>query len=154
LQPGINDRWHRQRAPVAGNTTVDSAAFRLDAGIAPPAGQDTTPASRLWVRAIGLSNDDAGHVIANRFGGTANFNAVNGNIFPQNLSFNRGTMRSLDAVAADRHRAGCDVCVHISLNYDAPSDLRPSAALYTLLYRSAGATRFNPPIGPVQVPNP
>ena len=97
---------------------------------------------------------DAGHVIANRFGGTADFNGPDGNLFPQHLSFNRGAMRSLDSVAASLHRRNCDVCVHIGLDYDAPTELRPSAALYTILYRSAGATRFNPPIGPVNVPNP
>jgi hypothetical protein len=154
LDPGMNARWHRQRAPIAGHTTVSSAAFRLDPGINPPVGQDTTPASRQWVRTIGLPKDDAGHVIANRFGGRADFNAPNGNIFPQDLSFNRGTMRSYDSVVAGLHQRGCDVCAHIGLNYDSPGDLRPSSALYTILYRSPGAAQFNPPIGPVQVPNP
>jgi Domain of unknown function (DUF4157) len=154
LDPGMNARWHRQRAPIAGHTTVSSAAFRLDPGINPPVGQDTTPASRQWVRTIGLPKDDAGHVIANRFGGRADFNSPNGNIFPQDLSFNRGTMRSYDSVAAGLHQRGCYVCAHIGLNYDSPTDLRPSSALYTILYRSPGAAQFNPPIGPVQVPNP
>jgi hypothetical protein len=154
LRPGINDCWHRQRPPIAGHITVSSAAFRLDHGINPPTGQDTTPDSRLWVRTIGLLTDDAGHVIANRFGGTANFNSANGNIFPQNLSFNRGTMRSYDAVVAGLHQHGCDVCAHIGLDYSSSADLRPSRALYTILYRSPGAAQFNPSIGPVQVPNP
>jgi hypothetical protein len=154
LDPGMNARWHHQRVPIAGHTTVSSAAFRLDPGINPPVGQDTTPASRQWVRTIGLPKDDAGHVIANRFGGRADFNSPNGNIFPQDLSFNRGTMRSYDSVVAGLHQRGCDVCAHIGLNYDSPTDLRPSSALYTILYRSPGAAQFNPPIGPVQVPNP
>jgi hypothetical protein len=153
LAPGNNARWRRQRAPVAGATTVAEAAFRLDAGVKPPAGQDTNEKSRDWARSIGLPFDDAGHVIANRFGGAADFNGPNGNIFPQNLSFNRGTMRSLDAVAADRHAAGCDVCVHLLLNYGAATTLRPDSVTYTLMYRSAGASQFNPPI-PAQVPNP
>jgi hypothetical protein len=154
LRPGTNDRWRNQRAPIGGHLTVSSAAFRLDRGINPPAGQDTTPASRQWVRTIGLPKDDAGHVIANRFGGRADFNAPNGNIFPQDLSFNRGTMRSYDSVVAGLHQRGCDVCAHIGFNYNSPTDLRPSQALYTILYRSAGSPNFNPPIGPVQVPNP
>lgn len=154
LRPGINDRWHAQRPVINGHTTVDAAAFRLDPGVSPPSGQDTTPDSRLWVRTIGHPRDDAGHVIANRFGGRADHNAANGNIFPQNLSFNRGAMRSLDGVSAEKHSQGCDVCVHIALNYDSPNDLRPSDVHYTLLYRSAGATKFNPPIGPITVPNP
>ncbi len=152
LRPGINARWHRQRGPIAGHTTVSSAAFRLDGGITPPAGQDTTQPSRDWVRGIGRSSDDAGHVIGNRFGGRADFNAADGNIFPQDLSFNRGTMRSYDAVIAGLHQRGCDVCALIALAYDSPTDLRPSGAWYTFLYRSVGASGFNPPVA-AYVPN-
>ncbi|MHB9833310.1 eCIS core domain-containing protein [Paraburkholderia terrae] len=153
LRPGY-DFWIRPRAPIGGNTTVAAAAFRLEHDINPPSGQDTTPASRLWVRTIGQPTDDAGHVIANRFGGRADFNSPNGNIFPQDLSFNRGTMRSYDAVTAGLHKRGCDVCVHIGLSYASSSDFRPNEAQYTILYRSPGASLFNPPIGPALVPNP
>jgi hypothetical protein len=154
LQPGANARWHAPRAPINGHITVHSAAFRLDAGIAPPPGQDTTPDSRLWVTGIGMPTDQAGHVIANRFGGTAIFNAPNGNIFPQNPTANMGYMRIYDGIAAERHAAGCDVCVHIALDYDSPSALRPHTVLYTYLWRSVGRTRFNPPVGPVPLLNP
>jgi hypothetical protein len=154
LSPGINARWHRQRGPIAGHTTVSSAAFRLDQGILPPSGQDTTPASRRWVRTIGLPKDDAGHVIANRFGGRADFNSPNGNIFPQDLSFNRGTMRSYDAVVAGLHQRGCDVCAHIGLEYDSPADLRPSSAMYTILFRNPGAPLFYPALPAARCPNP
>jgi hypothetical protein len=154
LAPGVDARWHIQRPPVGGETTVHSAAFRLDAGRAPPAGQDTSDAARSWVRRIGgRSLDDAGHTIANRFGGTRLFNGPNGNLFPQDLSFNRGTMRDYDAVAASRHAAGCDVCVHVGLNYASMSQMRPQSVTYTILYRSVGARGFNPPIVGV-VPNP
>jgi Domain of unknown function (DUF4157)/DNA/RNA non-specific endonuclease len=152
LRPGINDRRLRQRAPSAGQITVSEVAYRLDKGINPPAGQDTTPASRDWVRSIGLPDDDAGHVIGNRFGGRADFNAPRGNIFPQDLSFNRGTMRSYDDRIAELHQRG-DVCALIKLEYESALALRPSNAWYTYIYRSPGATGFNPPIGPVQVPN-
>lgn len=154
LAPGMHARWHIQRPPVAGETTVHSAAFRLDAGRPPPIGQDTNDAAREWVRRIGgRPRDDAGHTIANRFGGTRLFNGPNGNLFPQDLSFNRGTMRDYDAVAALRHDAGCDVCVHVGLNYASASQLRPQSVTYTILYRSVGARGFNPPIVGI-VPNP
>jgi Domain of unknown function (DUF4157)/DNA/RNA non-specific endonuclease len=154
LSPGINDFWHRQRPAIGGEITVSSAAFRLDRGIDPPPGQDTTVDSRLWVRKIGLPQDDAGHVIANRFGGKADFNSTEGNIFPQDLSFNRGTMRSYDAVVAGLHQRGCDVCTHIGLEYNSPTDLRPSAAVYTIMFRSPGASLFNPALPPGRCPNP
>lgn len=153
LKPKVNDRWSKQRAPINGNITVSDAAFRLDGGVPAPAGQDTTPETRRWVRAIGKPTDDAGHVIANRFGGTVDFNSLKGNIFPQDLSQNRGSMRSLDAVTAEKHQQGGDACVHIVLNYDNATALRPSSVTYTLLYRTAGAKTFNPPI-PATIPNP
>ena len=150
----MNASWHIQRPPVRGETTVHSAAFRLDAGRAPPAGQATDTAARSWVRRIGgRPFDDAGHTIARRFGGTRQFNGSNGNLFPQDLSFNRGTMRDYDALAANRHAAGCDVCVHVGLNYASLSQLRPQSVTYTILYRSVGAQGFNPPIVGL-VPNP
>jgi hypothetical protein len=152
LQPGINDRWQVQREPIAGNTTVLAVAFRLDQGINPPSGQNTGENSRDWVHSIGRPRDDAGHVIGKRFGGRANFNSSDGNIFPQDLSFNRGAMVSYDNEIARLHQSGCDVCVSIGLIYDSPNDLRPSAGLYTYLYRSVGATGFNPPISAI-IPN-
>jgi hypothetical protein len=154
LPPGMSrGRWHRQRPPIRGQTTVDAAAFRLDPGFDPPAGQDTTEASRDWVRAIGLPKDDAGHVIANRFGGTAIFNSPNGNIFPQDLTHNRGVMVGYDREVAIKHQSGCAVCAHIILDYDSLTPLRPFRAWYMYIYRNPGAAEFSPPVGPVAVPN-
>lgn len=152
LRPGVNARWHMQRPAINGNTTVLAAAFRLDKGIPPPPGQDTTERSRDWTHAVGRPTDDAGHVIGNRFGGQATFNATAGNIFPQDLSFNRGTMVSYDKVVAQKHAEGCDVCANIGLIYDSDKSLRPSASLYTYFWRSVGAKEFNPPVS-VLVPN-
>ena len=126
LSPGRNDRWWQPRPPIGTNTTVAAAVFRLDAGIQPFAGQDTNPTVRDWARSIGQPDDQAGHVIANRFGGLMTHNGPNGNIFPQDPYYNMGAMRSYDAVAAGRHAAGCDVCVHIGLNYESATALRPS----------------------------
>ena len=154
LQPGINARWTAQRAPINGHTTVSGAAFRLDAGIAPPPGQATNQTVRNWVRTIGNPKDDAGHVIARRFGGTIIHNGFNGNIFPQNLSINRGMMVVRDRESANEHLRGCDVCVHIGLNYASPGDLRPSELSYVRMVRPPGQGQFNPPVGPFPVPNP
>jgi hypothetical protein len=154
LPPGNNARWHRQRGQINGHTTVHSAAFRLDAFRPAPGGQATTPNSRQWARTIGHPADDAGHVIARRFGGTALYNGPQGNIFPQNLSINRGIMVVRDREAAQYHQAGCDVCVHILLNYASASDLRPSAVVHTIISRPPGASDFAPPTPPVTMPNP
>lgn len=154
LAPGKNARWQEQRAPISGQTTVSAAAFRLDAGIPAPPGQDTTPGSRTWARSIGQPTDDAGHVIGKRFGGDATFNGPGGNIFPQNLSKNRGMMRDADKRAALRHDSGCDVCVHLALVYASNSALRPESVLYTLLVRPPGAANFDPPVVLPAIPNP
>jgi hypothetical protein len=100
-----------------------------------------------------LPLDDAGHVIGNRFGGRADHNAPNGNIFPQDLVVNRGLMNQTDRQSADRHSQGCDVCVHISLQYASPGDLRPSSLVYTRLVRTPGSPQFGPPV-PIPIPNP
>lgn len=154
LAPGIQARWHNQRMPINGNVTVQAAAFRLDAGTAPPTGQGTTPNSRSWARAIGLPVDDAGHVIGRRFGGTAQHNGASGNIFPQNLSVNRGLMVVRDREAAELHVSGCDVCVHLRLNYNAATDLRPAEVVHTILARRPGTADFTPPSPPRTIPNP
>jgi hypothetical protein len=83
LSPGENARIFEQRAPIRGETTVDHVRFRLDRGIPPPRGGATTRGSQEWTRRIGCPSDDAGHVLANRFGGFAFYNNQYGNIFPQ-----------------------------------------------------------------------
>ena len=154
LPRGTNARWWVQRPPINGHTTVSMAAFRLDAGVPIPAGQDTTAASRQWARSIGFGNEDAGHVIRKTFGGFATFNqAPDGNIFPQNLSYNRGYMNSFDNVARDAYRAGNDVCVNVVLEYASATDTRPTGVLFTFMIRPRGGV-FTPPIGPARLPNP
>ena len=147
-------RWVKQRPPISkdgqSHITVSDAAFRLDKGSPPPAGQDASDAASKWVRSIGMPEDDAGHVIANRFGGTTDFNGPKGNIFPQDLSQNRGGMRVLDDLMKKKHDAGCDVCVHIGLTYQSDTALRPDSTVYTFQARCDGG--FDPPVT-AQIPN-
>ena len=54
-------------------------------------GSDTTSCTQQYSRSLeddGEQNCDAGHILANRLGGYGN---IPTNIFPQNLSINRGT---------------------------------------------------------------
>jgi len=53
-------------------------------------GSDTTDTTRTYARSLGLLDDDAGHILANRLGGSGRDPV---NIFPQNLSINRGAYR-------------------------------------------------------------
>ena len=142
LNPDENARIFEQRAPIRGQTTVDRVRFRLDRGIPPPRGGETTNASRAWTRRIGCPSDDAGHVLANRFGGFAFYNSQSGNIFPQDLTFNRGQMNRVDEVVADLHARGADVCVMIQLSYEPADSLRPTHAAYFIQARWSRALDF------------
>lgn len=144
LNPGENARVFEQRAPIRGETTVDHVRFRLDRGIPPPRGGDTTEGSRAWIRRIGCPSDDAGHVLANRFGGFAFYNSQFGNIFPQDLTFNRGQMNRVDEAVAGLHERGADVCVLIQLSYEPADSLRPTHAAYFIRARWPGAFDFVP----------
>jgi len=53
-------------------------------------GSETTDTTRTYARSLGLPDDDAGHILANRLGGSGRDPV---NIFPQNLSINRGQWR-------------------------------------------------------------
>jgi hypothetical protein len=149
LPPGINASRHTPRSPIIKNgrshTTLSEAAFRLDRGIPSPAGQDADDDARKWVRTIGWREDDAGHAIANRFGGTTTSNSAVGNIYPQDLSHNRGGMNRYDEAMALRHKQGCDVCVHIGLLYASEKALRPDWVSYTYQLRFPGRG-FEPPV--------
>jgi hypothetical protein len=154
LLPGVHARWHRQRSPIGGHTTVESAAFRLDAGRAPPPGQGTDRRSREWARNIGRPRDDAGHVIARAFGGTRLYNvSPDGNIFPQDLSYNRGRMRVRDGQAAALHDAGCDVCVHVDFEYESAAALRPDIVVHSIMVRRPSEPDFIR-LDPERIPNP
>jgi hypothetical protein len=159
LRPG-GPPIHEQRAPIPFNgdpmTTVARVAFRLDRGVSPPRGQRTSPACIAWARAIGGrgARDDAGHAIAYRFGGRRDFNSSIGNIFPQDLSRNRGAMVVRDGEAAALHERGDDVCVEIVLVYPSASALRPSHVVHTILSRSRVQQDFVHPTPPRTIENP
>ena len=54
-------------------------------------GSNTDSASKSWVKVAGCPSDDAGHILANKLGGSGK--ATDRNIFPQNQSINRGAYR-------------------------------------------------------------
>jgi hypothetical protein len=146
LPPGVEGgaRLIVQRPSVRGQTTVDHAAFRLDAGVEPSPGQDATKRSQRWVKSIGCRLDQAGHVIAKRFGGSGDCNGPAGNIFPQDSNINGGNMRDLEAVMARTHKAGADVCMLIQLSYEPEDSLRPTHAAAFSIARHPGHADFVP----------
>ena len=73
------------------------------------------------VRARGAPGDDAGHVIAKRFGADFNFDTA----VPQNSNLNRGAYRSMERELATHVSAGRTVDVVVEIKYAARST-RPS----------------------------
>jgi len=77
---------------------VGGRVEQIDVDVAPAdigTGSATSQATRNFARAMGLPNDDAGHVIARMLGGSG---TNTNNIFPQNLSVNRGTFARWERV--------------------------------------------------------
>jgi len=73
----------------ASKLRVSSATSKVDKSYL-DTGSETTDAARTYARSLGLPTDDAGHILANRLGGSGKDPV---NIFPQNLSINRGSWR-------------------------------------------------------------
>lgn len=57
-------------------------------------GSEPNGSSRKYAKNLGQKNDDAGHAIAKRLGGSGGVKEKN--IFPQNLRINRGAFRSFE----------------------------------------------------------
>jgi hypothetical protein len=80
-------------------------------------GSDTTDASQAWAQCVaGLPGDDAGHVLGNQLGGSGRVDGMN--LYPQNLSENRGLQRAREDWVYGEVNAGKCVCVKITLRYD------------------------------------
>jgi antitoxin (DNA-binding transcriptional repressor) of toxin-antitoxin stability system len=93
-------------------------------------GTDTTKAAREQARAQGKPTDDAGHAIGNNLGGPGG--ATSGNIFPFNPTVNRGEFSQFEQDVADEVKAGKEVEVTVTPNYDNPGDTRPTSVTYTV----------------------
>jgi len=83
LEPSIYEYEQASKLRVTTATSTIDKSY-LDTG------SETTDAARTYARSLGLPTDDAGHILANRLGGSGKDPV---NIFPQNLSINRGSWR-------------------------------------------------------------
>ncbi|GIN72027.1 hypothetical protein J14TS2_25020 [Bacillus sp. J14TS2] len=90
-------------------------------------GTDTNAASRKYVRKLGKSTDDAGHAIGKNLGGLGN--KYSGNIFPQNLSVNRGSFREFEKLIAKEVAANKNVFIRVVPKYT-PGSTRPIEIAY------------------------
>jgi hypothetical protein len=87
-------------------------------------GTKTNTASTEYVRAIGKPDDHAGHIIANRLGGSG---TEHYNLFPQNPHINMGTWRTQEEtvyklVKDTQQQAE----IILQFNYETPTATRPN----------------------------
>jgi hypothetical protein len=96
-------------------------------------GSDTNRPARIWAKAVGQPEDDAGHILGAQLGGSGLL--VDGNIFPENWIVNRGLAGTFslhkwfDSAVKKNIEAGGPACVFAQLIYPAqgllPSFLLP-----------------------------
>lgn len=90
-------------------------------------GTGTNASSRRLARSLGYADDDAGHAIGRLLGG--NGGSRSGNIFPQNLTVNRGAFARFEREVADHVLAGDTVYVRVLFKYSGRSN-RPNEIVY------------------------
>ncbi|MBS4202190.1 PrsW family intramembrane metalloprotease [Bacillus sp. FJAT-49732] len=101
-------------------------------------GTATNDASRRYARSLGKQTDDAGHGIGNNLGGLGS--RFSGNIFPQNLSINRGKFAQFEGMIADEVQAGKTVFVRVVPKY-ASGSTRPYEVVYNVRIDGQTITR-------------
>jgi hypothetical protein len=113
-------------------------------------GTGTNQAMRDFAQELGLSTDDAGHVIGNRVGGLG---TVEWNIFPQNPNFNRGAYSTyVERVFADAVRRYGSIEVWFRFHYnDSQHPNRPTDFDFCMLLPD-GTVRIDELYNPETVP--
>eukprot|EP00413_Alexandrium_margalefii_P026740 CAMPEP_0204562032 /NCGR_PEP_ID=MMETSP0661-20131031/33523_1 /ASSEMBLY_ACC=CAM_ASM_000606 /TAXON_ID=109239 /ORGANISM="Alexandrium margalefi, Strain AMGDE01CS-322" /LENGTH=186 /DNA_ID=CAMNT_0051569495 /DNA_START=36 /DNA_END=596 /DNA_ORIENTATION=- len=116
--------------PVVMSASCTITTADLDTGSEPKKLEDD------YVRTLGghdgCSNDDAGHILANRLGGQA----VPINLFPQSPHLNRGAWEKFErGIYACLHKDGASSAkLSWTWEYSASDSLRPSTASYSASY--------------------
>ncbi|OJI58939.1 RHS repeat-associated core domain-containing protein [Vibrio vulnificus] len=94
-------------------------------------GTATNQKARDYARSLGAHNDDAGHALGSKLGGTG---TNTDNIFPQAPKVNRGPFRVMEKNIAERvNQTGQSAKLTVKANYDGPST-RPSSLEYTAVF--------------------
>lgn len=126
IETGVNERVVEVKA--------DLSASYLNKGTEP------TDAGRRFIQTLGKRDDDAGHVIANRLGGSGSANAEN--LFPQLPNINRGEFAQWEAtIAKQLEDTKNKVSIDIAFNYD-PKDSRPTGILYNVTVNGKVGTKL------------
>ena len=87
-------------------------------------GTNTNASSRRYARALGCPSDDAGHIIGKQLGGSGG----KANVFPQNLSINRGEYAQFEGRVANLVHETGQVDITVTFEYDGST--RPIGVKY------------------------
>lgn len=95
-------------------------------------GSDTTSCTQDYSRSLdddGTKDCDAGHILANRLGGPGNQPI---NIFPQDLSINRGSYAQFEGVIHDCIVGGAtSAALSWKFSYSSSTKTKPNGVTYT-----------------------
>jgi RHS repeat-associated protein len=148
---------HGQRFLFPEVLRTDAGIMRIEGGtsLPIPGGTGTTGFERDWVRLFGLPGDEAGHVIAQLFGGRAD--VAIGNIVPlargvNNIASPSPLYTLQEGRVAAYVRAGQTTCFEVRFSYGDPTHpLRPSHIVWTIMHEVSSGTWVTDP--PAAFPN-
>ena len=115
--------------PVVSSASITIDSSQLDKGT------DTTSCTQDYSRSLdddGVKDCDAGHILANRLGGPGNQPI---NIFPQDLSINRGSYAQYENGIYDCIKGGAkSASLSWTFTYASTSNTKPTGVKYTVDY--------------------
>lgn len=126
-------------APVVVSATCKISEADLDKGC------DTNPTTRDYARKLGghdgVHDDDAGHILAHRLGGSGEEPT---NIFPQALHDNRGDWREFEAeiygCLSGANTLGVKATIEWTFQYESESKQRPTTMTYATSYEGGSCS--------------
>ena len=135
--PGGGGSCSYEYTDHGGSPVVESASCHISTSDL-NTGTEPDDADRTYVRALGghdgCSNDDAGHILANRLGGKA----LPTNLFPQSPHLNRGAWKEFETTIAECLDGGGASSATLSwtFSYTNADARRPSTATYAASYNA------------------
>ena len=101
-------------------------------------GSETTSCTQEYSRMLdddGVKDCDAGHILAHRLGGPGNQPT---NIFPQDLSINRGSYKTYEDEIYNCVKGGQDADLSWTFTYETTSNTKPIKVHYSADYKQSG----------------
>jgi len=124
--------------PVVSSASVTITSANLDKGT------DTTSCTQDYSRSLdddGVKDCDAGHILANRLGGPGNQPI---NIFPQDLSINRGAYAQYEGTIYGCIAGGASKAdLSWSFTYQSSSNTKPNGVTYKAVFTGGSCSNLS-----------